>query len=151
MNELDSNVALGLVAILFGGIIVVEQLIAVIRGLQARQWEQTKGSVIWSSVWRDLYSGDRHVFWAPVVRYEYTVRGVTYTGSRISFAKGVSNTMSGATRVAMKQLARGQSVTVWYDPTRPESAVLIPGVSFGFWLLLGAGVVLLWIGIAAFR
>jgi hypothetical protein len=61
------------------------------------------------------------------IRYSYTVDGFRYTGSRFS----VDNSETGVMQVARRLDAypEGRSVTVYYDPENPSSAVLEPGIS----------------------
>jgi uncharacterized protein DUF3592 len=139
-------IGLGVIPFAFGTLLLGDQGLAVVRGLRSQQWDHVVGRILTSVVWKDLYAGDRHVFWAPAVEYEYEVRGQRYTGRRISFAQGLSGSFSRAARLARSELRAGREVRVWYHPTRPERAVLVPGVSLGSWLVLGFGAVLVAMG-----
>ena len=78
------------------------------------------------------------------MRYAYAVNGVTYTGERISFDDPGS----------YLTYTEGDEVTVYYNPDRPERAVLEVGMDRGSTvvyllaglLVLGCGLVLVWLG-----
>jgi hypothetical protein len=57
----------------------------------------------------------------PLVHYEYTVGGRTYRCSRVSVAEEVDGA---ELRAILKRYPVGQAVTVYYDPARPERALL---------------------------
>lgn len=80
---------------------------------------------------------------SPVLRYRYEVRGQTYVGFRAAFSGyGVSRA---AMQAVIQPYAVGSSVTVYYDPRRPASAVLnnaLPSDRL-YSLLFGCGFLLL--------
>jgi uncharacterized protein DUF3592 len=136
---------------ILGGALLVEQTIAVVRGLRSQSWPRVQGRILTSVVWQDQSFADRHVFWSPVIQYEYTVQGQRYVGRRISFAQGLSGSLEMAVRLASRRFRRGREVVVQYDPRRPEQAVLVVGVSLGNWLLLPLSAFMLWCGSLALR
>jgi hypothetical protein len=104
-------------------------------------WERTSGQTLdWRSWWAD-------------VGYDYVVDGQSYRGQRVAFGyRGLSR--AGAEDVVAR-FPTGASVPVWYDPARPERAVLMQEPA---WTGLayrtggGVGLVLLgWVLVAAAR
>jgi uncharacterized protein DUF3592 len=100
-------------------------------GLVSRRWPRTHGHI------RDLdaYTPARRLGSVAGVEYDYQVAGVEYQSNRYdytgrdSFAKDIFETFS-----------VGDQVAVWYDPGRPQRAVLVTGVRAGNFgrLLFGA-------------
>jgi hypothetical protein len=96
---------------------------------KARRWPETTGKVIASRV-QSLskspsdpgYGRDETgVSNQPFVQYEYKVGGRTYQCSRISVAEEVDGT---ELRAILERYPVGKVVTVYYDPARPERALL---------------------------
>ena len=82
------------------------------------------------------------------VRYSYSVDGTPYTGGKVSFSQyGGRQEHS---RQIVQQYPVGKAVDVYYDPEKPETAVLEPGVTNSSYLILGIGLLSTICGIAAF-
>ncbi|MFW5733361.1 MAG: DUF3592 domain-containing protein [Planctomycetota bacterium] len=135
----------GVTAVMVGGLVST-----FVRHKIAQQtFLPTQGQVLRSHV-REIHDSS-DVDYEPFVEYRYTVDGKTYTSHRIDFGDGgaISN------RHAVRQIRpypRGVTVTAFYDPDDPASAVLetrfptfyyiasiwvIPFVVLGF-VLIGA-------------
>lgn len=98
------------------------------RARAALAWPAAGGRIVESRVEEKRLPGDRpNVRFAPRITYEYTVDGHTYRSDRIAFAEVF---WSLARRAAAAKVARypaGAEVTVYYDPQRPDQAVLERG------------------------
>jgi hypothetical protein len=79
-----------------------------------------------------------------VVAYEYHVGGVKYSSRRIDY--GGRGTGRDAGNV-LARYSRGDAVTVSYDPSTPERAILETGTTFGNYGRLLFGLVILAIGV----
>ena len=114
----------------------------------SRRWPCVGGRILGVDVHEERdYEG---TFYRPYVRYEYVVAGKQYESERI----GVYNlawSPQGKARRKLRSFGNLESVPVFYDPQRPEKAVLKQGftldligfpltgaafVSFGIFLLL---------------
>jgi hypothetical protein len=87
------------------------------RQMASKNWSTTKGEILRSDLEEDSDG------WFPQVDYSYTVGKQNYTGQRIGFY----TPNSGAEAYAQKQLAPypvGKAVIVFYNPAKPEDAVL---------------------------
>lgn len=150
---------LGLGALAFGGVFFYFGLRSRRQASAAGNWPSAAGQVTAVSIHTQTnYSseGAPSVSYQPVVEYDYTVIGTPYHGSRVAFGAD-----SFGRRQAEGVLAKyppGTSVTVYYNPDKPEEAVLeksaqgtllfmivggviaFMGVCFG---CLGTGVILL--------
>jgi hypothetical protein len=82
----------------------------------------------------------------PMVRYQYSCAGNSFTGYRITF-NSIEYSHANAQQI-VAHYTPGSSVTVFYDPLRPEEAVLQKNTR-GFNLLFSSGLVLLGLGIGS--
>jgi hypothetical protein len=83
----------------------------------------------------------------PVVKYQYSVEGMEYTGSRIAF--GAMNSAPSAANAVVARYPSGASVTVRYDPEKPAEAVLETNTGGGGLLMvLGVGFLIFSVGSA---
>jgi len=125
-------------SLLVGAALVTFSLWLSARARQCRHWPSVMGVITESRI------DDAHLeTTAPVLRYRYEVRGQTYVGFRAAFSGyGVSRA---AMQSVIQPYAVGSSVTVYYDPRRPASAVLnnaLPS-DWLYWFLFGCGFLLL--------
>jgi hypothetical protein len=104
------------------------------RSRQCLQWPSVTGQVIESRV------DDAHLeMTKPVLRYRYQVGTQSYVGFRVAFSG------YGVSRRAMDQLIepypQGSTVSVFYNPQDPSSAVLdnIAKSDWLYWFLFGVG------------
>ena len=131
MARWQSPLYFGAVAALWLGVAVRSLVLA----RASRGWPTTEGRLLDAELGAGtLVRGRVTPFHALLVRYEYRVAGTNYRGERLAF--GWRPLL--AQRARMRQLRAGRSVTVAYDPARPQRAVLDPGVS-GWTLLSAAG------------
>ena len=109
---------------------------------QSKGWSVTEGRIYESHV-EDAGDGD----WQPVIGYEYTVGGIRRTSQTLAFgsAYGIGMTMSlfpnsvTPSSTSDKGLAWGltyrypldMKVPVYYNPSDPDMACLIPGRTSG--------------------
>lgn len=100
------------------------------QALRSYQFTETPGSVTTSHVDESREKGGKRSY-RPKIEYEYQVDGKTLHGTRCQFSDGsVSGT--GARNSVRKIVDRypvGAKVTVFYDPERPETAVLEHGIT----------------------
>ena len=88
---------------------------------------KTTGVILASSI-QELRA--RYGFhYTPAVEYQYSVEGREYRGSRIRYGgPAVNGSHSDAERL-LQAYPPGAAVTVFYRPSRPEDAVLVPGAA----------------------
>lgn len=94
-------------------------------------WEQTQGTMlsgnIETSSGYDSSTNSYQPYHEPAVTYQYEVGGVQYTGTRVtqhSFRYG----SLGDVKKFLADHPVGSTVTVYYDPADPASAVLEKGL-----------------------
>ena len=111
----------------FAGIIltrIVEQIDA------QRRFRVADGTIVSSQV--ESHRGSKTTQYSPVLRYRYTARNKEYVGDRYTFDSSSSSDSRLARDVVAAHPA-GRAVTVYYDPDRPESAILSLAVPNGLW------------------
>ena len=74
------------------------------------------------------------------ISYKYRVEKITYTSSHVTLA--CRNYYSGYAQEFVDRYPAGGKVTVYYEPSHPELAVLESGIHGGTWVALVVGIVL---------
>jgi hypothetical protein len=95
----------------------------ILLGTGSVNWPRTDGTII-RSLPVEVRRGTRWDREGIEIKYAYAVDGVEFISDRLWF---------GAGQQAEENLARyrpGQKVTVYYDPSHPSMAVLVPGPSY---------------------
>jgi Protein of unknown function (DUF3592) len=119
-------------------------------GEATRDWPTTSSQVSSAEVVKKTgYNDGEYQYYAPEIRYSYTVNGVSYTGQTIKFGTEVHYSGEELARERLTPYPVGTAPQVRYDPARPEISALEIGqfgggrlVLFGaFWLLLALGAV----------
>lgn len=117
---------------------------------QSLTWPTVSGVVIDS--YADTYQkfdqdGDYIMYYFARVEYEYSVDGTNYSSSNLDFRAHMS-TFAGAADALVNQYPAGIKVEVYYNPSKPDVSVLIPGCQgcgrnpSDSSLLLGGGLIL---------
>ena len=139
-------ILVGIVALIWGGIVLKN-------ASASAAWSSVRGEVTESKVETKAERVKRNerwrtekTYWAKV-RYSYSVEGTPYTGGKVSF--GEYGGKQEHARQIVKRFPKGKAVDVYYDPEKPEMAVLEPGVTKSSYLFLGIGLVSTICGIAA--
>ncbi len=122
-----------------------------------RRWHSAGGTVTRSGVkrtWRWWAGTDGVEVWGgfkPDVAYEYQVDGRIYSGSRIGYARWVTNMPSVAKKTA-DRYPLGGPVEVWYDPEKPGRCALDRRVSpWAFVAVLLGGAACITCGVLALQ
>jgi len=93
----------------------------------ARQWPQTKGKVLSSSVEEDAirnFTGKASMVYVMAIKYEYSVTGQTLIGDRLTFGNPTYDYLT-ASRIRDKY-AVDSEVNVYYNPVKPAESVVVP-------------------------
>jgi hypothetical protein len=92
---------------------------------QALAWRyaQTQGTITEFRV-EQHHDSDGDTTWHPVVKYHYQVAGKQYEGNRIRFFEMTFNSGRQQVKEAQRRFVVGRPVPVYYDPGRPERAIL---------------------------
>ena len=124
--------SLPLQGVLFAGLLLVARGMYLVgrdavRVAQSPAWPSVPGRVGWHAD-PDVRPTLGYYPDLAIVAYEYRVDGRAFTGQRIDFHRR-SKWNQGDVRQFLEPVLRDPRVTVYYDPTAPEVAVLRPGGS----------------------
>jgi len=100
-----------------------------------RQWPQVQAELQQCELAEELEPDGPEPFYRVVVRYAYSVAGVTYESSRVAFGYAASKDEE-FHRKLYDSLSRNKTVPVRYDPNEPATAAL-SAESDGSWLVFG--------------
>ena len=118
---MTKRVLLGLVMLLFGGVLAFGGARAIYRAWSSKSWPTAQGSVLSSTV--ETLRSKRSVSFRPHVRYSYSVGAGHYTSDTIAFAA----TDTGDSQEAREYVGRfptGSTVELHYSPEDPNVACL---------------------------
>ena len=126
-------------------------LLTVWKGLRTRRWPVTFGRVITSGVTTEK-TEDMPEEWSlpdqAKVVYEYEVEGKRYTADTLQIRGNMQTARSvRRERELLSRYPPGKSVLVYYNPAKPEEAVLQPGVPRGLLPLTAGGAVMFLVGL----
>lgn len=121
------------VPLCFGGFFFLAGAILLFFALRTRKksaaslsWTPTAGTISSSTVRRNSSSDeDGHISYtfSPIVEYDYSVNGQAYKGKTIHYGITPSQDMATAQKEA-DRFPVGRQVTVFYNPEKPNEAVL---------------------------
>ncbi len=115
-------------------------------------WPTTSGVITASEILENKQyrnsntRSDVVIYFEPSIRYRYTVSGRSYLSNQVSFG-GFNSTDPKEATAIVNRYEKGRSVTVYYNPTRPEESVLETGTTPLTYIPLGLGIIFLGIGI----
>jgi hypothetical protein len=114
----------------------------IVRVLLTWRWRAVGGTIIASHYIERAASALQRV--GLELMYEYVVDDVRYVGDRYSFVNPRSFATVAAAEAALRDpFAVGSTVTVYYNPVRPESSVLDRSIGLAPLVVLGIGLALL--------
>jgi hypothetical protein len=126
---MSTGFLVGLVFITVGGIVFLLAIRDYRTATASAAWPSTEGTITELGVRAERDEDD--VSYAPEVAYTYAVVGSPYRGTRIVVGATRRYTSRSRAEAALRGFAMGQNVTVYYDPERPDEAVLQAGVKRG--------------------
>ncbi len=108
--------------------------------VESTKWPTVEGTVLSSSVSESRHGrkSGRRTDYFPKIEYAYTVDGVNYTGSKVSF-KTTSPSRASAEEIVQAHPAQSRCA-IAYDPSDPTRSVLVPGADWMSVIPVGIGV-----------
>lgn len=102
-------------------------------------WPATPGLITHSEMNREWKKDEQNLnegdyMYSAEVRYNYSVGGKQYEGTRIEATQSSTSSES-SVEETLQEYAMGNTVSVYYNPESPNKAMLITGASFGLKLL----------------
>ena len=106
-------------------------------GRDSASWPSEKGKITYSHA-RPHQKKSGNVY-MPSVRYNYTVKGKHYVGSRISASDEYQKTFGGAQDI-LRPYPVGQTVSVYYDPSDPATSLIEKGITANVYVMMGGAI-----------
>lgn len=125
MSETDVA-PIGMLLLALG--VVVWQARTLLLAKASAEWQLTRGRVLSAYLDESGPDEDGEVSHSAHVRYRYQVGRRHYVSTRLSYQPTHYLAFSSATAL-LDGIVLGREVDVYYDPRRPERAVLVPGSS----------------------
>jgi hypothetical protein len=119
VENLSNNMALIFGMLLLG---IIIELFLMYKNHMAMGWSQTQGKLLSSDV--GLGSVGESLL-AAKVNYQYTVNGQEFESTKIAYA-----TLGSLFAIFRNFYIKEDKLTVYVNPSKPEIAVLIPGIKF---------------------
>ncbi len=132
------DTAIGVGLILSGTIWFLWSLNAIRKGHQSLHWNMTTGTITRSEI-TDLSIQKGHGT-APIIQYEFSVRGRTYKSDRVIWGLHLWGARSASAEVT-ERYQNGEKVKVYYNPDNVGESVLDPGIKNGAILSLIVSIV----------
>ena len=107
---------------------------------ESETWPTVNGVIFKSKV--KSSTSDGSTTYGADISYDYQVNGQAYKGDKVTFGD-VSTSSSSRAEKIVDRYPVGKIIGVFYNPNKPETSVLEPGLSGGVWLLPGVGSVFL--------
>jgi hypothetical protein len=98
---------------------------------ESTSWPSVQGTIIKAWVETQEHEdddGSKTITHFPRWEYEFAVSGNTYTGGNISFGGTGGSSRESEAWEALEQYSLNSQVQVFYNPSNPEEAVLVPGI-----------------------
>ena len=130
----------GVILFLVGLGFILSALVSNQRVRSAESWPTIPGTVLDTEV-REFVSRSSGVTtrtYEPIIHYQYILMGKPYEGKRLSF--GSLRMKDDQAEEIVSRYAAGSSVTVHYDPNKPEKSVLELTVRGGNTLMISGGI-----------
>jgi hypothetical protein len=105
----------------------------VVQGLRSLAWPTATGMVT-QSLYEERGRGSEKKYEA-VIRYEYRVNDRDYSGDELGYGTSPSDAV---VKALVQSHPAGSNIEVSYDPKSPARSVVIPGVGWLLWILIGA-------------
>ena len=102
---------------------------------RSTSWPRVEGTVSESYVSESYSRTNRRTSYRPNIYYTYSVGGTPYGSYTIAF--GLATSSSVAAEDAVRRYPRASAVQVYYDPDRPQVAVLEPGATWSSYGIAG--------------
>jgi hypothetical protein len=145
-NSFLATVFIALIfTLLGGGVFFFWALPGYFRAKASTDWPTVDGRVDFSQV-NSAREKKKTNYWAEV-RYSYDVAGKSYQSDDIWASGGYRSTSKATHQAVVDRYPPQKAVKVYYDPQKPDSGILEPGVTFANYMLLGIGGVLFVVGL----
>lgn len=157
MQTLIPAFLFGLIAVVLFGVaawLLIPGVRELRQALASKNWPSVPGKIVSANVIyspppnTDMDSGVRRGTYRPVLEYDYAVSGKSYRANHRVFGdESISYGTASRAEAVIGDYPPERAVQVYYDPTDPGNAVLLPGRTGAVVQALVAGVICLAIGL----
>jgi len=101
--------------------------------MKSNSWNKTKGVIIESKLLnhgRSMMIGKNYERYSALIKYEYKVLDENFESNRIRFFPMGTSTSKKAVEHLTSLYSKGSQIEVFYDPARPDQAILQRGLNF---------------------
>src|SRR3989344_4223740 len=142
-NSLTGTIIGKIPFIIIGLIFFITGIINIVRGFSSKNWPSVQGKIISSDIQihRNIRQGSNY---SSAILFEYFINGTRYFSNRVSFG-GTSSKLISIQRVLVKYPI-GTGVLVYYNPQKPQIAVIEPGVTFSTIIFTLVGIIFTIVG-----
>jgi len=143
---------LSLICFVVGGVAVFFGSGQIKAAKQSADWPTVQGTVVSSEVQQERNTSRSNgksrmkTTYHAEILYDYVANGTTYSANKVSFGQ-VGGSSPAPARKIVNRYPKGKNVTVYYNPEKPETAVLEPGMSAAVYFLSGFGGIFLFFGL----
>jgi len=158
----------GVVCLIFGAILLpAGSWVACAIGLPTIEaakasvnWPKVEGTITESDMKtrQEMKNNEQRDMYEALIEFAYKVGEKEYKSRNVEFGGGGESSSRSSIKEVVDRYPMGKKVDVFYNPEKPDEAVLVPGVSLTSYTPVGAGVliaitglVLLWFGQRLFR
>jgi len=137
-----------MIFVLIGAGILANALRLLHRGISSRSWPTVDGHVIRTEITTKTVSGKhgRRTVYVPSITYQFTIAGITHTGTRLGMSDDHYPAPGNAELVTLRYPV-GTKVTVHHHRDKPDICLLYPGIPAGTWIMLPFGAFFLLFGL----
>ena len=143
------NIYMGIIAAGVSACLIVYGVNMLIKEKASRSWPVCQGTVISSDIEQeskiDSYK-KKTVNYRACVVYSYSVNGKTFISNRIAF-ETYSTPQKGKALAIANRYPADKTITVYYDPADPNSAVLEKGTGNAAYVVIVVGCLCAFLGI----
>ena len=131
-----------IIFIIIGLVFSITAIVNIVRGFSSKNWPTVQGKIISSDI--QIQRDIRQTNYSPAILFEYFINGAKYFSNKLSFS-GTSSRLISIQRALVKYPV-GTEVLVYYNPQKPQIAVLEPSVTFSAIIFLLVGITLTIVG-----
>jgi hypothetical protein len=136
----------GLVLLGVGVWMVVRRLPDLWFAPASNSWPHVTGTIVTAAAREEGVAPNS--YYELQLSYTYTVHRRRHVGHRLFFGPTPRSKFESSIAQLVEAYGENTPVMVYYDPLRPDRAVLRPGVRPRVWLRFGTGLVLAFVGLA---
>ena len=137
-----------IILIAIGLFLIVITPISIKAGKKSANWPATSGTILSSEVEEEISTDAEDgvsKYYYPRIRYEYEINGTKYQGNKYKLLEPSMSRQKAYEFAAL--FLPGNKVNVYYNPQKPQQAVLQTGAQNFLYIFLFIGVALIVTGI----